>query len=290
MLGAIWGGSFLLQRIAVPSLQPIGVITWRVGLGAAFLVAWAMATRRRAAWVHWRRLWLIGVVNTAIPFFLFAVAARSLPAALLAVFNATAPFFAALIDRIWRGTPISRLRGLGLVAGFLGVVVLVSSKLSGPAFDAGGSEMAWALAAGLMAPFCYGLATTYIKIHASDIPPFDGALGSAIGAFISALPFYALAGPTVPTTTSPLVAVVILGVVCTGFAYLVAFRLVADVGPVRALTVTFLIPAFATVWGFLYGEEVDPLLFIGGPLILVGVWLSSKGNATGDRSDRREAR
>lgn len=276
VLGAIWGSSFLLQRVAVRAFSPLGVITLRVAFAALFLVVVGVVSRRSWRWLaHWRHLVFVGLVNTAVPFFLFAYAARTLPAALLAVFNSTAPLFGAITARLWLGSKLERSTLFGLICGLVGVAILVARNLADGEFRGDHSDVILALAAGIVAPLCYGIASTYIKRMPSEIAAFDNALGSQLAAALAVAPIYVASDPPSVTDPDAWAAIAMVGLLCTGVAYLLAFRLIADVGPVRALTVTFLVPVFAVIFGALFGDPIQPSLFIGGPLILIGLGFST---------------
>jgi drug/metabolite transporter (DMT)-like permease len=268
-LAAIWGGSFLFMRVAAPVLGPTHLIAYRVGLAAIFLLCIALLQRRAiAARAHWRHYLILGASNSALPFLLFAFAAQTLSASLLSILNATAPIFAAAIASLARrALPVPRV-ALGLVLGVAGVVVLAS-------FDAvmlrPGAGVA--LLAGLGASLSYGIASTYAK-SAPNVDAFANALGSMCAATLlvaPAMPFFA---PHAPANAEVIVAVIALGVICSGVAYLLYFRLIADLGPASALTVTFLIPVFGVLWGRVFlGEPVGLHTLAGSAIVVVGTAL-----------------
>lgn len=263
-LAAIWGASFLFMRIAAPVLGPVRLIAWRVLLAAAFLAVIAAMWRHGAhVRAQWRHYLILGACNSALPFLLFAFAAQTLSASLLSILNATAPIFAAAIVAMRaRALPPPRAVA-GLLLGIAGVAVLAS-------FDATmvGPGALVALAAGLVASLSYGAASIYAK-SAPGVDPFANALGSMGAAtlvLVPLVPFF-----PAPGTATPLVAlsVVALGVVCSGVAYLLYFRLIADLGPASALTVTFLIPVFGVLWGAVFLHEPVGVQTIAGASIVV---------------------
>ena len=269
LLAAIWGGSFLFMRVAAPVLGPTLLIGWRVALAAAFLLAVAALSRRSiGARAHWRHYLILGACNSAVPFLLFAFAAQTLSASLLSILNATAPIFAAAIASLTRrALPAGRV-ALGLVLGVAGVVVLAS-------FDAVmlRSGAVLALLAGLGGSLSYGVASMYAK-SAPGVDPFANALGSMCAATLligPAIPFFP---PHAPADANVLLSVIALGVVCTGVAYLLYFRLISDLGPASALTVTFLIPVFGVLWGRVFlGEPVGVHTVAGSAIVVVGTAL-----------------
>ncbi|MFL6672447.1 MAG: DMT family transporter [Massilia sp.] len=269
VLAAIWGGSFLFMRISAPVLGPAVLIEYRVLFAALFLavVGWFLK-KRLLLREHWRHYLILGLFNSALPFLLFAFAARTLSASLLAVLNATTPMWGALLGAAWTRQPIGARTALGLVLGTAGVGLLVGFDTVSARPGAG-----VAVAAVLAAAFSYGLASLYAK-SARSVEPFANAHGSMWAAallVVPALPFFpAPAQPTVGI----MAAVLALGVLCSGIAYLLYFRLIAEVGATSALTVTFLSPVFGILWGVLFlGEAVGWYTVAGSAIVLAGTAL-----------------
>uniref|UniRef100_UPI0035B12758 DMT family transporter n=1 Tax=Hylemonella sp. TaxID=2066020 RepID=UPI0035B12758 len=269
LLAAIWGSSFLFMRVTVPLLGPAWLIEFRVLLGAVFLWAVARWLRQPLAWRgQGRHYALLGLFNTALPFLLFAYAARTLPASLLSILNATGPIWGALIAAVWQRTPLRPRAALGMVLGVAGVVLLLG--LDAAALQSGAG---WAIAATLGATCCYGLASNYARVAPTQ-GPLANAQGSMWAAVLWVLPLLPwLPAPATPGPTA-LAMVAALGLLCTGVAYLLYFRLVADIGAAPALTVGFLIPLFGVLWGWLFlGEAVGWHTLAGGLVVLVGTAL-----------------
>lgn len=270
LLGAIWGASFLFTRIVVPALGPVWLIAVRIVGGALFLAAVAMLLRRAPMLRgNLRHFLALGFLNTALPFLLFAYAAQTLSASLLSILNSTAPMFGAAIGAVlYRQRPSWQVLA-GLACGSAGVALLVLKDAS-----AARASAPLAVFAGLAAPFCYGLASHYARRATADIPAFAVAHGSMWGATVLALPLLPLVA--VPATVSPGVgaSALALGVLCTGIAYLIYFKLVREVGATSALTVTFLIPAFGILWGVLFlGEPFGAATVVGALVVLLGTAL-----------------
>ncbi len=196
-------------------------------------------------------------------------AAQTVSASLLSILNATAPIWATAIGAIWlRSRPSSKAL-FGMLLGVVGVSLLVG--IESVKMPEGGTL---AIVAGLGAAFSYGIATTYTK-SAKSVEPFANAHGSMWAATLMLLPFALQAGPV--TGMLPLhviVSVAAHGIVCSGVAYLLYFRLIADIGPTPALTVTFLIPVFGILWGTVFlGEHVGWHTLAGSLIILTGTAL-----------------
>jgi len=270
-LAALWGGSFAFIRVAVPALGPIWLAESRVALAFAALFAVSLARRNVPSLAaHWRTYLAVGTINSALPFALFAFAELFISASNAAILNATSPFFGAIVAAAWLREPLGARRLTGMALGLAGVVLLVgwqADPLSAAALVA-------ALAC-LAAALCYGLASVYAKVRMTGIPSFAIAVYSQLAAAIVLAP--ALPLVPLPGALTPLVAanVLALALASTAIAYLLYFRLIADVGPARALTVTFLIPLFGVLWGVLFlGEPVAINMLSGCALILAGTWLA----------------
>lgn len=273
LLSAIWGASFLFMRIGSPVLGPTLLIFMRVGLAALFLLVFAIYLQKSLAMLrYWRHFFILGLFNSALPFFLFAYAAQTISASLLSILNATAPIWAMAISAVWQRTRISLKAFLGMLLGVFGVSLLAGMETL--ALPNGG---ALAVAAGLGAAFSYGIATTYSKT-AQSVEPYSNALGSMWAATLMLVPFV-LQGPPVEGAPSPqvILSVLALGVLCSGVAYLLYFRLIADIGAASALTVAFLIPVFGVLWGAIFlGEHVGWATLVGGVTVLVGTALATR--------------
>jgi len=274
VLSAIWGGSFLFLRIAAPVLGPVILAELRAAFAALFLliVAWTLRKPLDAG-KHWKHFLILGLFNSALPFLLFSFAAKTLTASVMSILNATAPIWGAIIGAVWmRQSPSGRTM-LGLLLGVAGVSLLV-----------GGDQLTvqpgatTAIAAALLAAFFYGIATNYAKT-ATAVEPFANAHGSMWAAAILIAP----ATPFSPLIASPgagvIAAAAALGIVCSGMAYLLYFRLIKDVGATSALTVTFLIPVFGVLWGSLFlSEAVRWNTIVGAGIIIVGTALVTNFN------------
>lgn len=270
LLAAIWGASFLFMKVAVGSLGPVWLIFSRVSLAALFLGGVGFLLRRPLPWrQHWRHYLVLGVLNTALPFMLYALAARELPASFLSIINATTPLFGALAGWIGWRVQLSRRVVMGLLLGLLGVVVLVLGKTGMQA-----SAWSWSLLAACLAPLGYGIASHYARTHPAGTP-FDLAHGSMWGASLLLLPGLYW-GPVAPVewTSTLILSLLGLGVLCTGVAYLLYFRLIERAGSVVALSVTYLIPVFGMFWGWLWlHEPVTVTMLLGMGIILAGTTL-----------------
>ncbi len=271
-LAAIWGSSFLFMRLGGTEFGVLPTAGVRVIVGALVLMPllwfsghWS-ALRARAGTIL-----LVGLFNSALPFVLFAYAVSSITTGLSAILNATVPLFGALVAWWWLKDRPDNARILGLVIGFIGVMLLSYDKAS---FKPGGGG--WAVLACLLATLSYGLSANAAKRYLTGVQPLAIATGSQIGAAIG------LVVPTVwfwpvhnPGLTSWL-ALLALGVVCTGVAYILYFRLIAHLGPARAVTVTFLVPVFALLYGtLLLDESLTLWMLLCGGVVVLGTALAA---------------
>ncbi|WP_240205713.1 DMT family transporter [Vibrio sp. CyArs1] len=269
LLASIWGGSFLFMRIAANVMGPAVLIEARVFFAALALLIISVYLKKKLEFTkHTKHFFIIGLFNTALPFLLFAYAAQTLNASTLSILNSTAAIWGAVLGVFWTKTPLTKRGALGLLVGIVGVAVLVG-------WDAVriGEQATLPIIAGVMAACCYGIATNYAK-NAPSVPAFNNAHGSMWAACLIVLPLI----PFVPMRETPTqevwISVVLLGVVCTGAAYLLYFRLVNDIGPSSALSVTFLIPMFGILWGNLFlGEPIGVNTIVGTVLVISGTML-----------------
>ncbi len=272
LLAMLWGGSFLFMRIAAPEFGPVAMAETRVAVAA--LVLFAIVLRHggtRELRANWRALTVVGTVNSALPFTLFGYAILSISAGFGAILNATAPLFGAVIAYVWLRERLPGLRIAGLIVGFAGVALLVWGK---PAFTVSGDG--WAIAAALCAGLSYGIAPNYTRRNLGRVPPLVIATGSQTAAALMLLPLAVMLWPQHNPSVGAWAAAIVLGIASTGLAYILYFRLISNVGPTRAIAVTFLVPAFGMLWGALFlGETVTVNMLAGCAVILLGTALAT---------------
>lgn len=276
LLAAIWGSSFLFMRIAVVEFGVVATAAVRVVIAAAVL--WPLLLLRGLGpqlRQHWKPVFAIGLLNSGIPFALFSFALLSITTGLSAVLNATVPLFGALIAWLWLKDRPTASRSVGLAIGFFGVALLAWDKASFKP-DASGYAPGWAVLACLLACVCYGIAANATKRYLTGLPALVTATGSQIGASLGlALPALWFWPAALPGLHAWL-ALLALGVVCTGVAYVLYFRLIEQAGPPRALAVTFLVPVFAVLYGVLFlGESVTGWMLLCAAVIVCGTALST---------------
>jgi drug/metabolite transporter (DMT)-like permease len=269
-LAAIWGGSFIFMRYLAPILGPVTTTGMRLLIAGLFLLAVFTATGFRLEWRrNWKRFLVLGIINSGAPFLLYSFAALHIPASLSVILNSLAPLFGAVFSALSRLERLTLRKAAGLVLGIAGVA-LVSSL--GPV-----SRSPWALAgvgACVLATVCYALAGVYIRKRALDVKPRALAGGSQLMAGVLFVPLILASPPRGELTLQVGAVTVVFAVLCSAVAFLLYYRLVADVGATRALTVTLLMPAFGMLWGFLFlGERISWMMILGALVILAGTFL-----------------
>ena len=270
LLAAIWGASFLFVRMAVGAIGPLWLTELRVGIAAAAMLIYARAAGfALSPRQNWRPYLVLGVLNTALPWALYAWSGKHIGASYMAILNAAAPWFAAICGAIWLGERLSWRKVLGLALGMFGVALLVGF---GPI--AVSAEVLLAVLACIAATACYALAGVYVKMHAGKLAPRALTVGSLIAASLVVMPFLPAPPPAAAFTWQVTLAVLGISLMCSAAAYLIYFRLIADIGPTRTFTVTFLIPVFGTLWGALFlNEPVGMSTLAGGALIIIATAL-----------------
>lgn len=280
-LAALWGGSFLFMRVAVPYLGAVPTAVGRglfatLGLGAALAL---MGYRPRLGRYLWPLL-LLGVINSGIPFLMYALAAKVLPSGYSAIFNATTPLVATVVGALVFAESITPARIAAVLLGICGVAVLAQA---GP-LDINTAVLA-GMAACFIATVCYAFSSFLTLRLVGAKAPVDmraAVFISQLGALMVLLPALLVDLVVEPGVLAQLQAapwlawgnVALLGLFSTGLAYVLYFRLIADEGPQKALTVTFVVPVFAVLWGWLLlGEPLSLAHVAGGGLIALSLWM-----------------
>jgi drug/metabolite transporter (DMT)-like permease len=275
-LAAIWGASFLFMRLGVVEFGFVATAAMRVTVATAFLLPLLLARGQgRLLRRHWPALTLVGVLNSALPFLLYSFALLAITTGLSAILNATLPLFGAVIAWSWLKERLTASRIAGLVLGFAGVAMLAWDKAS---FQAGASGVApaWAVLACLLATVCYGFAASAAKRYLAGVPPLVTATGSQLAASVALAVPAACFWPAQTPGARAWLTLGVVGVLCTGVAYILYFRLIEQAGPARAVAVTFVVPAFAILYGGLFlGERVTPWMLGCGAVIVCGTALAT---------------
>lgn len=270
ILGAIWGASFMFMRVAAKDFGTLPLVEMRLALGALILAPFLWRDRAAFGATLWPKLLLIGAINSAVPFALFAWAAQHAPAGVGGITNAMAVLFTALVGFLFFGEQIGMRRSVALLTGFAGVVVLASGKTAG-------ASVGGAVLAGCAAAFLYGVGAHLVRRHLSGLPPAAVAAGTLGTAALLMAPFAIAQWPQETIPLRSWASAGMLGVLCTGLAYALYYRLIQRIGAGRAVTVTYLVPLFAVAWAWwLLDEPVTLAMGIAGALILGSVALSQR--------------
>jgi len=275
-LSVIWGIPYLLIKVAVRELTPASLVFLRTALGALLLLPAVMKNGNlRALLPRWRPILLFTLVEVALPWWLLSDAERRISSSLSGLLVASVPLLGALLSRLTGAhEPLGTRRLAGLGVGFAGVVALLGLDLRGDV--AAIVEMTLVVVG-------YALGPLIVSRRLADLASLD-VVAVSIG--LCALAYAPVGIAQLPRAMpSPAVigSVAMLGVACTAVAFLLFFRLIAEVGPVRATVITYVNPAIALLAGVtLLGEPFTPGTAVGFVLIIAGSWL-----ATGPSRSRR---
>ncbi len=274
ILSVIWGGSFFFIEVALETVQPFTLVLIRVALAAAFLWAFLLAKRQKLAIPPGALLafLILALLNNVIPFILFAWAQQEITGGLGSILNATTPIWGVVVAHLFtadeKATPA---KVAGVLLGFGGVAVMIGADLLG---QIGGNVVAQLEC--LAATLCYALAGVYARrFRTMGVPPVAVSTGQLTAATLVMAPLVLLFEPPWLASAPSLeawAALAALALVCTSFAYILYFKLLASAGATNSLLVTFLIPVTAILLGVLIlGEHLEPRHFAGMALIGAGL-------------------
>ena len=262
-LASIWGASFLFIKLGVDEVEPAVVVLGRLVVGVAVLVPVVLL---RGAIPDMRAMWVpcvvLGALNNAVPYWLIAFAETRIDSGLAAVIQAAAPILTVVLAT--RIDPSQRVRGLrlvGVAVGFVGVALLVGVQE--------GSQLVGALAV-LGTATCYAVSVLYAGRTVRSFPPLEVAIGQLGVGMLLALPFGLAQLPSEAPPAKAVAAIVALGALSTGVAYLLYFTLIARAGASRAILVTYLVPAFALVYGSVLLDEPVTVSALAGLVLILG--------------------
>ncbi len=290
VLGFIWGSSFILMKLALfdtqgqPLFPALEVAMGRIAIaGVAMLpFAWKHRAHLTGASIPW--LLVVGGLGNMVPAYLFTTAQTLVPSSLAGMLNALTPLFTLLVGVAFFRSKVKGLQVLGLLVGMVGAFIL--------AFQPGtqvAPDMLWGAARVVMATACYGVSVNVIRHQLGHIPP-AGVASFALG--LMALPALLLGwSPSAmdlafshPDGMRGLLSVVVLAVVGTGLALIAFNRIIQRTDALFASTVTYIIPLFATFWGWMDHEPLTFLHLVGGLVVLSGVWLVNREGKAAPKS------
>jgi len=275
---ALWGSSFIFMHHLSPVFGPTLTATLRTVIASIFLMGMFAIQGYKVYWKRDYKLFiLIGITNSAIPFSLYAYAALYIPSSLSVIINSTSPMFGAMFGLMMLRDKLSGRTIFGLLLGTAGVGLVSSDILAQNSF-----ELYLSIAACVGAALLYGLNSTIVKKYATHIEPKQLTVGSLTFAGVGLMLLYfilSLTGKT-PEIVSQNIAldigvIIAFGVLCTSIPYIVYYKLIKEIGPVKALTVTYLMPVFGLFWGILFGEVITLVMVFGLVVILSGIYILS---------------
>ena len=272
-LSLIWGASFMFIRVADRQFDPWTLVWLRVLLGCVVLVPVALMSGGRGAVAQaraaWKKLFVLGAVNTAAPFMLFAWAETRIDSSLAAILQAAAPIFTLVLGARFAHERVGGAKLGGVLLGLAGVALLVGSP--------GGGGLLAPLAV-VLAAFCYAVGATFTSLKLRGTDPLVLGAGSCVVATLLTAPLGVAHLPGTTPGWKELASVAVLGLVGTGIAYMILFALLRSAGPSRAILVTYTIPGVAVLYGvLLLGEPLRAVSVVGLALILAGVALAGRG-------------
>jgi drug/metabolite transporter (DMT)-like permease len=273
-VSVIWGMPYLFIKIAVDEISP-SLLAWsRLALAAAVLlpVAWKLGALRGLR-ERWRILTLFAAVEMAVPWPLLGFGEIHVSSSLAAILVATVPLFVALLAmRFDHSERPTATRLLGMLIGLAGVVALVGIDVGGQ-----GDELLGALAI-LLVAFLYAIGPMIVKRRLSDVDPL-GPVAASLGiATLLVTPFALASLPDSAPSADTFASIAVLGLLCSALAFLLFFRLIAEIGPGRATVITYINPVVALALGVvILDESVTTGVVVGLLLILAGSWLSTDG-------------
>ena len=270
MLASIWGASFLFIRLAVPHFGAVPLSGTRSLVAALTLTPLMLLQGQGPAFrKNWKHLLVIGLISTALPFSFLSISTQYTSAGFASILNALTPIFSALVAWLWLKEYLTPAVIVGILLGFCGVFVMVFDRET-----ISSSFPLLPILAGIGGTLMYGFTGNYSRRYMIGVPVLTIAAGSQIFATVLLLPVAIAQWPAAPVPLSSWVFACLLGIVCTGVAYILYFGLLETVGVARTVIVTYLVPVFAMTWGYLVlGESVTLKMLAGAACILCGIGL-----------------
>jgi drug/metabolite transporter (DMT)-like permease len=269
-LAAMWGASYLSMRYAVPHFGPVLMIELRVLVAGLALAAFVLATGSSIGWrAHWRAYLFVGTIGLALPFVMIAAALTVIDASTAAILNALAPLFASIVAALWIRDPITPAKATGIALCLAGTAVLFGWTPT----PMTGREL-FAASLSVLATALYGYTIVFTKVKLKGASPTGTSAATLLFAALALAPVVPFAPPPAAlssASTMAWLALAGLALVSTTVAFIFYYRLIADVGPVKAITVTLLVPVFGMLWGVIFLDEpLTPGRLAGCAVILLG--------------------
>ena len=275
VLSLIWGSSFILIKKGLIGLTPIQLGSLRILFAGIFLLAIGFKSISKISLQQWKFIAITAFFGTFIPAYLFAIAQTEIDSSVSSILNSLTPLNTLVLGSIAFGLQFKRNQIFGVIIGLFGSALLI---LNG-AMNHPEQNYYYALLI-LIASLCYATNVNLIKKHLSGMAPLSITTGNFLVLLLpAALILYLtdfLEVISVPQVQNSMLFIVILGVIGTGIANIIFFKLIQLSSPVFATSVTYLIPIVAFFWGLLDNEMLTPIQFLGAFIVLIGVYLSAK--------------
>lgn len=274
LLSAVWGASFILIKLAGDDLPPVWVAVGRLAFGSMLLwTVLALGRHKMPPLKFAGPLIAVALLNNALPFCFFAWGERTVPSSIAAILNATTPIWALLLGLATGSARATRLTAAGVVLGFLGVLGVVYGHSSGIPAGTAASSFLFGVVLIAIASFSYGAGAVAAKRWLQGVEPVVIATFQLSLAGLSLLPLALFGAHPIALHFKSVAAVTVLGVLGSGLAYLLFFRLLATISPTRTVAVTYLLPIWGLFWGFVAGEEIRWTALAGVAVVLAGLLL-----------------
>ena len=269
ILGAVWGSAFMFIKIATPELGPIALVNIRLAVAGLIFIPFLLQEKYLKHFRSNVKILVLSIVNTALPFSLFAYASLESSSNMLSILNGTTAIMAVVISTIWLKVKLNIFQIMGVFIGLFGIVVLANPD------NVYISTKATIFCLG--AAFCYALSANYIQKFAYKTNTTVLIGWSLVLASIFLLPLTIFNLPLQFPSNNAIFSILWLGVISTGIAFLGYVRLIEKVGAVKTATVAYFIPVFGVIWGYVFlGEPITLQILIGMMLILTGIIFTNK--------------
>lgn len=280
-LSFMWSLSFIFYRIGVPEFGSLAFATIRLELAGLTMLIFVLLNpkNRQGILAHWKLMAIVGLCSTAIPFILFGFAAKSVNAGVLAVLNASVPMMSGVMASLFFNDKMSKKQLLGLAIGVVGVIILMSETLVAMLGSEAQGELhtqLWPMGFALFACVGYAAGANITRNYLEHVSPIAITSGTLIIASIVMLPVALYSFPYGQLiSVKAWGSVICIGILSTAIALIFMNQLIKSIGPVRATSITLVIPIFAIIFGYiLLGESLDIFAIVGSMVILFGTYLS----------------
>lgn len=275
VLALVWGSSFILIKRGLVGLTPLQLGSLRIIFAAIFLIIIGFKSLSKIPRFQWKYIALTASLGTFIPVYLFAIAQTQIDSSVSAILNSLTPMNTMVLGVLFFGLTFRRTQMIGVIIGLLGTCLLIING----AFHHPEQNYYYAILV-LIASICYAINVNLIKKYLSDLSPLSISTGNFIFLIVPAFVVLFYSGffdvVSKESVQHSILFIMILGVVGTGIANILFFRIIQISSPVFATSVTYLIPIVAFSWGLVDSEMLSPYQFIGAIIILFGVYLSAK--------------